>query len=133
MILLNVKKVYKKLYFNIIIFFYTVILYIKFNNLSFRNIITTVESQKVNSSFFEVNPNVVLELVRAYLNKCFNNTNCLLRSAISFVVLKRLGISVNFYIGVNYDKNIESHAWLEIKKKPILEPSIEKYKVIYQF
>jgi len=94
---------------------------LKFNRISVQKIFLEVENQKIEPQKINLPINKIIELVRM-LVLCFQfSKNCFLRAYVSYKVLTDLGINCDFYVGVNADKKFESHAWIQIGEKLVLE------------
>lgn len=65
------------------------------------------------------NVKCLLKALRQGVEQTFWKGNCLSRSLVLYWMLKRRGISAEFYIGVKTQPEFKAHAWVEHKGAPL--------------
>ena len=119
-----------KIYFLLFLNLLKVIYILKFKN--FDYLIKFLKSISIKKNKLQIDERSIFDREKK-LSKLLKINKCLITSAYLFKTLKDLGFKADLLIGIKKDHIFNSHAWVEVSDRDLIDKNNKFFKEIIKF
>ena len=119
-----------KIYYLLILNLFKVIFILKFRN--FHYLVRFLKSEPTRKNKLQMDEKSIFNREKK-LSKLLKINKCLITSAYLYKTLKDLGFKADLLIGIKKDHIFNSHAWVEVSDRDLIDKNNKFFKEIIKF